>query len=64
MFGDILQNLLIQLKQNNRRIHYVEQKDKNTTTKSESVKLQPRNINKSTKNVFELKEKKSNGTGQ
>lgn len=39
-------------------------KKKDTTTKSESVKLQPRNINKSTKNVFELKEKKSNGTGQ
>lgn len=39
-------------------------KDKNTTTKSEPVKLQPRDINKSTKNVFELKEKKSNGTGQ
>ena len=39
-------------------------KDKNTTTKSESVKLQPRKINKSTKNVLELKEKKSKGTGQ
>jgi hypothetical protein len=32
-------------------------KDKNTTTKSESVKLQPRNVNKSVKNVFELKKK-------
>lgn len=37
---------------------------KDTTTKSEPVKLQPRNINKSTKSIFELKEKKSNGTGQ
>ena len=39
-------------------------KDKNTTTKSEPVKLQPRNINKSTKAVFEDKRKKSNGIGQ
>ena len=39
-------------------------KDKNTTTKSESVKLQPRNINKSTKAVFEDKRKKSSGIGQ
>ena len=39
-------------------------KDKNTTTKSESVKLQPRNINKSTTAVFEDKRKKSNGIGQ
>ena len=37
-------------------------KDKNTTTKS--VKLQPRNINKSTKAVFEDKRKKSSGIGQ
>ena len=36
----------------------------NTTTKSESVKLQPRNINKSTKAVFEDKRKKSSGIGQ
>lgn len=33
-------------------------KDKNATTKSEPVKLQPRNINKSIKNVFKLKEEK------
>ena len=39
-------------------------KDKNTTTKSESVKLQPRNINKSTKAVFEDKRKKSSGIEQ
>ena len=39
-------------------------KDKNTTTKSEPVKLQPRNINKSTKAVFEDKRKKSSGIGQ
>ena len=39
-------------------------KDKNTTTKLESVKLQPRNINKSTKTVFEDKRKKSSGTEQ
>ena len=39
-------------------------KDKNTTTKSEPVKLQPRNINKSTKAVFENKRKKSSGIGQ
>lgn len=38
-------------------------KDKNTT-KTEPVKLKSRNINKSTKNVFELKEKKSNKTEQ
>ena len=37
-------------------------KYKNTTTKSELVKLQPRNINKSTKAVFENKRKKSSGT--
>ena len=39
-------------------------KDKNPTTKSESVKLQPRNINKSTKAVFEDKRKKSSGIWQ
>lgn len=39
-------------------------KDKNTTTKSEPVKLQPRNINKSIKAVFEDKRKKSSGIGQ
>lgn len=39
-------------------------KSKDNTTKSEPVKLQPRNINKSTKAVFEDKRKKSNGTGQ
>ena len=39
-------------------------KDKNTTTKSEPIKLQPRNINKSTKAVFEDKRKKSSGIGQ
>ena len=39
-------------------------KDKNTTTKSEPVKIQPRNINKSTKAVFEDKRKKSSGIGQ
>ena len=39
-------------------------KSKDTTTKSESVKLQPRNINKSTKAVFEDKRKKSSGIGQ
>lgn len=39
-------------------------KKKDTTTKSEPIKLQPRNINKSTRNMFKLKEKKSNGTGQ
>ena len=35
---------------------------KDNTTKSEPIKLQPRNINKSTKAVFENKRKKSNGT--
>lgn len=39
-------------------------KDKNTTTKSESVKLQPRNVNKSVKNVFELKKEKPSKRGQ
>lgn len=41
-----------------------ENKSKDNTTKSESVKLQPRNINRSTKTVFEDKRKKSIGTGQ
>lgn len=39
-------------------------KKKDTTTKSEPVKLQPRNINKTTKNVFELNKKKPSETGQ
>ena len=39
-------------------------KDKDNTTKLESVKLQPRNINNSTKAVLEDKRKKSNGIGQ
>lgn len=39
-------------------------KSKDNTTKSEPVKLQPRNINKSTKAVFEDKRKKSSGTEQ
>ena len=39
-------------------------KSKDNTTKLESVKLQPRNINKSTKTVFEDKRKKSSGTEQ
>ena len=39
-------------------------KDKDNTTKSEPIKLQPRNINKSTKTVFEDKRKKSSGTEQ
>ena len=33
-------------------------KSKDNTTKSEPIKLQPRNINKSTKVVFENKRKK------
>lgn len=33
-------------------------KSKDNTTKSEPVKLQPRNVNKSVKNVFELKKEK------
>lgn len=37
-------------------------KSKDNITKSAPVKLQPRNINKSTKAVFENKRKKSNGT--
>lgn len=39
-------------------------KSKDNTTKSEPIKLQPRNINRSTKAVFEDKKKKSSGTGQ
>lgn len=39
-------------------------KSKDNTTKSEPIKLQPRNINRSTKAVFEDKRKKSSGTGQ
>ena len=39
-------------------------KSKDNTTKSEPVKLQQRNINKSTKAVFENKRKKSNRTEQ
>lgn len=39
-------------------------KSKDNATKSEPIKLQPRNINKSTKAVFEDKRKKSSGTGQ
>lgn len=39
-------------------------KSKDNTTKSEPVKLQPRNINKSTKAVFEDKRRKSSGTEQ
>ena len=39
-------------------------KSNNNTTKSEPLKLQPRNINKSTKTVFEDKRKKSSGIGQ
>lgn len=39
-------------------------KSKDNITKSEPVKLQPRNINKSTKAVFEDKRKKSSRTGQ
>lgn len=39
-------------------------KSKDNTTKSEQIKLQPRNINRSTKAVFEDKRKKSSGTGQ
>lgn len=39
-------------------------KDKNATTKSELVKLQPRNVNKSVKNVFELKKEKPSKRGQ
>lgn len=37
-------------------------KSKDNITKSVPIKLQPRNINKSTKAVFENKRKKSNGT--
>ena len=39
-------------------------KSKDDTTKSKPIRLQPRNINKSTKAVFEDKRKKSSGTGQ
>lgn len=39
-------------------------KSKDNTTKSEPVKLQPRNVNKSVKNVFELKKEKPNKRGQ
>lgn len=39
-------------------------KSKDNITKSEPVKLQPRNINKSTKVVFENRKKKSNRTEQ
>ena len=39
-------------------------KSKDNTTKSEPIKLQPRNINKSTKAVFENKRKKFNRTEQ
>lgn len=39
-------------------------KDKGKKTKSEPIKLRPRDINKTTRNMFKLKEKKSNGTGQ
>ena len=39
-------------------------KSKDNTTKSEPIKLQPRNINKSTKVVFENKRKKFNRTEQ
>lgn len=39
-------------------------KSKNNITKSEPIKLQPRNINKSTKVVFENKRKKFNRTEQ
>lgn len=39
-------------------------KSKDNITKPVPVKLQPRNINKSTKAVFEDKRKKSNGTEQ
>ena len=37
-------------------------KPKDTTSQSEPVKLQVRNINKSTKAIFEYKKKKSSGT--
>jgi len=39
-------------------------KPKDKKKKTETVKLQPRNINKSTKAIFEDKRKKSNGAGQ
>lgn len=39
-------------------------KDKNATTKSESVKLQPRNVNKSVRGVFKLKKEKPIKKGQ
>ena len=39
-------------------------KPKDNKKKTEQVKLQPRNINKSTKEIFEDKRKKSSGIGQ
>lgn len=42
----------------------INKKSKDNTTKTEPVKLQPRNINRSTKTVFEDKRKKSSGTEQ
>ena len=39
-------------------------KPKDKKKKTETVKLQPRNINKSTKAIFEDKRKKSSGTEQ
>ncbi|MEI3162799.1 MAG: hypothetical protein V8S74_05265 [Lachnospirales bacterium] len=39
-------------------------KNTDNTTKSNQVKLKPRNINKSTKAIFEDERNKSSGTGQ
>lgn len=39
-------------------------KSKDNTTKTESVKLQPRNVNKSIKSVFKLKKEKPIKKGQ
>ena len=39
-------------------------KSKDNTTKTESVKLQPRNVNKSVRGVFKLKKEKPIKKGQ